>query len=214
MPFGVNDKTGDARISGSLASLTGLESALEANDEQAIACAIKRILLLHGMILSFGGIPLLYYGDEIGTLNDLSFLEDETKAGDSRWMNRPRIDWERAERRHVRGTVEERIFSGLRRLISVRKTIRAFADFNNRELLSVHNPHLFVFLRSHPEHVTENVLVIANFDSRSQSLDIADLGNRDQFQYAQLRDLATGANPARFSDKLVIPPYDFYWLTD
>lgn len=214
MPFGVNGKTGDARISGSLASLIGLESALEANDEQAIDWAIKRILLLHGMILSFGGIPLLYYGDEIGTLNDLSFLEDKTKAEDSRWMNRPRIDWERAERRHVRGSVEERIFSGLRRLISVRKTIRAFADFNNRELLSVHNPHLFVFLRSHPEHVTDNVLVIANFDSRSQSLDIADLGNRGQFQYAQLRDLATGANPARFSDKLVIPPYDFYWLTD
>lgn len=66
LPFGENKKTGDARISGSLASLVGLESALESENEAAIEAAIKTILLLHSMILSFGGIPLLYYGDEIG----------------------------------------------------------------------------------------------------------------------------------------------------
>ena len=59
-PFGVNLKTGDARISGSLASLVGLEAAMAENDEGAIDRSIERILLLHGMILSFGGIPLLY----------------------------------------------------------------------------------------------------------------------------------------------------------
>jgi len=79
-PFGVNEKTGDARISGSLASLVGLESALETADPDAIDLAIKRILLLHGMIMSYGGIPLLYYGDEIGTLNDCTFLDDESKV--------------------------------------------------------------------------------------------------------------------------------------
>jgi amylosucrase len=88
-PFGVNHKTGDARISGSLASLVGLESALESGDEGEIDNAIKLILLMHSMICSFGGIPLLYYGDEIGTLNDDTFLEDETKAGDNRWITVP-----------------------------------------------------------------------------------------------------------------------------
>ncbi len=88
-PFGVNSKTGDARISGSLASLVGLEAALDAGNDEAIDNAVKRILLLHGMILSFGGIPLLYYGDEVGTLNDCSFQSDARKAGDNRWMHRP-----------------------------------------------------------------------------------------------------------------------------
>ncbi len=69
-PFGHNMKTGDARISGSLASLAGLEAAQESNDPKAIDDAINIIILLHGMIMSFGGIPLLYYGDEIGTTND------------------------------------------------------------------------------------------------------------------------------------------------
>jgi amylosucrase len=67
LPFGENAKTGDARISGSLASLVGLESALEAGDAEGDRRRDQAILLLHSMILSFGGLPLLYYGDEIGT---------------------------------------------------------------------------------------------------------------------------------------------------
>ena len=213
-PFGRNVKSGDARISGSLASLVGLEAALEAQDDEAIDRVVKLILLLHGMILSFGGIPLLYYGDEIGTLNDCSFMDDENKAGDNRWMHRPRIDWEKADRRLQRGTVEQRVYDGLKRLISVRKTVRAFADFNNRELLTVENEHLFVFLRNHPEEFNDTVLVVANFDSRPQYLDLANLGNRGGFQYGQLQDLATGEIPSLFNEQLVVPPFRFYWLTD
>ncbi|NNJ93207.1 MAG: alpha-amylase [Halobacteria archaeon] len=214
LPFARNDKTGDARISGSLASLAGLEAGIEANDDEAIDSAIRRILMLHGMILSFGGIPLLYYGDEIGTLNDCSFLEDEEKADDNRWMHRPRIDWEKAERRHQHGSVEQRIFDGIKKLIAVRKSVEPFADFNNRELLSVENEHLFVFLRTHPARPSETVLVVANFDSRSQHLDLDNLGNRGGFRFGAPQDLASGESPALFKNQLVVPPYRFYWLTD
>ncbi len=214
LPFGVNPKTGDARISGSLASLAGLEVALESGDQKAINDAIAVILMLHGIIMSFGGMPLLYYGDEIGTLNDCSFLQDESKAGDNRWMHRPRIDWERAERRHEHGTPEQRIFDGLRRMISVRKTVSAFSDFNNRELIDVGDPHLFVFLRTNPVMSSEAVLVVANFDASPSYLDLADLGNRGMFQFGHLKDLVTGEAPALFNGRLVIPAYRFYWLTD
>jgi amylosucrase len=213
-PFGVNDKTGDARISGSLASLVGLDVALERQDEAAIGLAIDQILLLHGMILSFGGIPLLYYGDEIGTLNDCSFLEDATKAGDSRWIHRPRIDWGKAERRLERGSVEQRLFDGLKKMIAVRKTIPAFADFNNRELLDIDNPHLFAFLRTHPALNSDAVLVVANFDLSPAGLDLANLGNRGFFQYGQVRDLYSGETPDMVDGHLMIPPCRFYWLTD
>jgi len=126
----------------------GLETALETGDLEAIDLAIDQILLLHGLIMSYGGIPLLYYGDEIGTLNELTYLDDESKVGDTRWLHRPRIDWERAERRHKRSSLEQRIFDGIKKMIAVRKTVPAFADFNNRELLGVDNPHLFAFLRT------------------------------------------------------------------
>ncbi len=88
LPFGDNPKTGDARISGSLAPLVGLESALESGNEAAVDAALRTIMLLHGVIFAFGGIPLLYDGDAIGTLNSLEYLADPAKAADNRWMNR------------------------------------------------------------------------------------------------------------------------------
>ncbi|MCG7956106.1 MAG: alpha-amylase family glycosyl hydrolase [Candidatus Thiodiazotropha taylori] len=213
-PFGVNLKTGDARISGSLASLVGLEAAIELGDAEAIEQSVKVILLLHSLICSFGGMPLLYYGDEIGTLNDREFLNDEHKAGDNRWMQRPKIDWQRADRRHQHGTPEQQIFDGLKKMIAARKGIPAFADFNNRELLEVDNPHLFVFWRSDPFMPLGSVLVVCNFDSNPQYMELSALGNRGMFEYGNLKDLYSGESPRLFKQQLVIPPYQFYWLTD
>lgn len=212
--FAYNAKTGDARISGSLASLVGLEKALELNDEQKINIAIKRILLLHSLILSFGGIPLLYYGDEIGTLNDRSYLDDPDKADDSRWLNRPKINWDKAERRHQNATVEQRIFSALKKMIAVRKEIGAFADFNNRRLTPVDNPHLLIFSRFDTQHHGSHVWVVVNFDAHPQHLDLSMFGFHSALSLKHLRDLYSGDTPNLFSQKLVIPPYHFYWLSD
>jgi amylosucrase len=213
-PFGVNLKTGDARISGSLASLVGLEAAIEQNDAEAIEQSVKVILLLHSLICSFGGMPLLYYGDEIGTLNDREFLNDKNKAGDNRWMQRPKIDWQRAELRHQHGTPEQQIFDGLKKMIAARKGIPAFADFNNRELIEVDNAHLFVFWRTDPYMPMGSVLVVCNFDSNPQFMELSALGNRGMFEYGNLKDLYSGESPRLFKQQLVIPPHQFYWLTD
>ena len=61
---------------------------------------------------------------------------------------------------------------------------------------------------------TKQVLVVDNFDATPQHLNLFDLGNRGQFQFAHLRDYVTGDSPAIFKDALVIPPYHFYWLSD
>ncbi len=214
LPFGHNNKTGDARISGSLASLAGLATALEKNDPDSIDNSIKRILLLHGMILAFGGIPLLYYGDEIGTLNDCTYLDDENKANDSRWAHRPNIDWNKAELRHQSGTVEHRIFNALKKMIAIRKEIPSFADFNNRELIHIDNPHLFIFSRFNLSSSSNPVLVVGNFDAHPQYLDLQSISNKFMFHLGQIVDLYSGESPVLFNNRLVIPPYQFYWLAN
>ncbi len=211
-PFGHNAKTGDARISGSLASLVGLEVALEKGDPNEIDDAIKLIILLHGMIMSFGGIPLLYYGDEIGTTNDYRYIEDERKSGDTRWMHRPTFDWKKAELRNRSHTVESRIFKALKKMIAVRREIPAFADFNNRELRDSDNPHLFSFCRVNPQHVSDRVLVVGNFDAHPQHMELDNQLKTGITEYGQLVDIYSGERPAMFKDALVIPPYHFYWL--
>ncbi len=68
--FQENPATGDRRISGSAASLAGLGTALAAGDEQAVDLAVRRLLLAHLVVLGFGGLPLLWMGDELALLND------------------------------------------------------------------------------------------------------------------------------------------------
>lgn len=213
IPFGFNKKSGDVRISGTLASLVGLEYAVQNGDIEAQEDSIKLILLLHSMTLSFGGIPLLYYGDEIGTTNDYSYLQDPNKAGDSRWANRPKIDWQKADRRHTEGSLEYKIFSSLKNMIAVSKDIEQFADYNNRELFDVNNPHLFVFKRYNLENHNEFVLVVANFDKESQSLDLDDININFDLKQAHLIDLYSGHTPDMFKNTLVIPKFSFYWLS-
>ena len=213
-PFAKNEKTGDARISGTLASLIGLESAIESGNEHAIDEAINIILLLNAIILSFGGIPLLYYGDEIGTLNDYSYQEDEHKLQDSRWIHRPSIDWQKAELRNQPGTVENRIFTALKKLIAVRKEVPAFADFNSRELLEVDNPHLLAYAHFDHLHASSRVLVVGNFDAVPQHLDLEKLRRMGFFKLGNVRDLCTGETPPIFNDQLAIPAYGFYWLVE
>lgn len=214
VPFAQNDKTGDARLSGSLASLVGLQHALESDDEQAVDEAIRVILLLHSLMLSFGGLPLLYYGDEIGTMNDESYKHDPIKMDDSRWVHRPFIDWEKAKKRNQPGTIEHQIFSQLKTLIAVHKSLDSFADFNNRELLEVDNPHLFVFERYQINKPTDRVLVVANFDQQPQQLNLDDLGRWSYVPDGELVDAISGSHPERFNDALVIPGFSYYWLIE
>jgi len=212
--FAANERTGDARISGSLASLAGLESALETGDDEAIDLAVDRILLLHAMILSYGGIPMLYYGDEVATLNDRSYRDDPAKAGDSRWLHRPVIDWQRMDRRHERGTIEQRVFASLQRMIAIRKTIPAFADFNNRELIDVAHPSLFAILRTPPDLSGEPVLVVANFGLEPVVFDTAEVGRRGLFRYGSVVDLHSGDVLDLEREPIIVPRCGFFWLTN
>ena len=214
MVFMRNDYTGDARICGSLASLAGLESALENSDQAAIDVAIGRILLLNGVIMSFGGIPLLYNGDALGVLNDYSYSSDPSKSNDNRWVHRSKIDWEKAALRHQRNTVEYTIFTAMKRMISIRKEISAFADFNNRELLHSDNEHLLCYLRFNPMRSSEKIFVVANFDDHPQHLDLENYCRYGINPRAKYVDLYSGMKPSQHEGSIALQGGQFYWLSE
>lgn len=166
LPFQENPKTGDCRISGTCASLAGLEKALNEEGPAEVELAIRRILLLHGIILTTGGIPLLYLGDEIGTLNDYSYQNDPFKAHDSRWVHRPRADWKKYALRHHPQSIEGRIFQRLRQLIELRKNTEAFSGGELR-ILETENLHTLGFER---RFASQRALVFANFSEQEQTL--------------------------------------------
>ena len=146
--FSVNPKTNDARISGSLASLCGLEKAIVANDAQAINYSIRKILLMQAHSFFIGGVPMLFYGDEAGYTNDYSYLNDVGKNYDNRWMHRPVIDWEKNKNIDKEGTIEQQVFSSTKKLIEIRSKLKAVGDFKNLTWLTPHNIHVAGYLRT------------------------------------------------------------------
>jgi amylosucrase len=205
LPFQFNPTTRDMRISGSCASLAGLEKALQAGDEEEIELAIRRILLIHSVILSIGGIPLIYLGDEVGTLNDYGYREDPSRADDTRWVHRPVVDWEKMARRTDEATVEGRIYSALRHLITLRKEDPVLAG-GETDIVDVHNPHVFGYVRQHEGH---RLLALTNFSEREQSV----AGNELRLHGLghAFTDLVTG-EPIDTTSSLLLPPYGFVWL--
>ena len=201
LPFQENPKTGDARISGTCASLAGLEKGLREETSAEVELAIRRILLIHAVILTVGGIPLIYLGDEIGTLNDYSYRQDLAKAKDSRWAHRPRADWLTLEQRGNADRIEGRIFQGLQRLVRLRKQTIAFTG-GQLQVMNTGNPHVLGYVRTSNHN---SVLVFANFTEGEQVIN-ANLLRLYGLSY-QFADLISG--DIHQQEDLVLPPYGF-----
>ena len=58
------------------------------------------MFLAHAMIMGWGGIPVIWMGDELATVNDPDWAAEPGHEDDNRWAHRPRMDWPRAELRH------------------------------------------------------------------------------------------------------------------
>jgi len=174
--FQENLLTGDRRISGTAASLAGIEAALISGDDIHLDLAIRRYVLAHCLVLGFGGLPLIYMGDELGLRNYYDFVEELDHADDNRWVHRPPMPWDLADRRHIEGTVESRIWHRLRHVITVRSSLPSLDASVESEILDPVNPAVLVFLR---RFSSQTMVGVYNMTTESQRLPrwVVPLGN-------------------------------------
>ena len=203
--FQHNPVNGDSRISGSFASLAGLERALETEDAGQVDLAVARILLGHALIMGWDGLPLLYMGDEIALLNDRGYRNEADLASDNRWLHRPRMDWKRAAQRHAGGPVA-RVFEGTRRLVQVRREMVALHASVPLELIDLGDPGLFAFVRT---HASGPLLAVHNLTETPRNLDGRAL---EMVGLDAARDVIAAEGPFLPSDLIALPPYGVRWL--
>ncbi|MDE3234402.1 MAG: alpha-amylase family protein [Bacteroidota bacterium] len=208
--FSVNPKTQDARISGSLASLCGLEKALDQQDSYAIELSIRKIILMQAMSFFIGGVPMIFYGDELGYTNDYSYLSDPGKSYDNRWMHRPIIDWDKNKRIDDASTVEHRVFNATQNLISIRKKLAVVADHKNLRWLTPYNIHVAGYVRSNAD---TQLFCFFNFQNKASFVTwyaLRETGLRPYTAYDHWKQKKYTVGPDH--EYLVIEPYEFCLL--
>lgn len=197
--FGENPSTGDCRVCGSLASLCGLEKAIASDDENAISMATRRIMLVHSVILSIGGIPLIYAGDELGLTNDYSYEHDESKKADQRWVHRIEVSDE-----DIKKSPNEEISTALSELFEIRAQNPIFGQ-SQTHYLDAPNHHCFAYLR-----VAEGnrCLCISNFSEHTLDIEAHHMGVLGS---SLALDLVTN-DTVDCRNTLTLAPYQFVWL--
>ena len=206
--FQRNEETGDARISGTAASLAGVEAAMAAGDLGALELALARLELLHAVAFAFGGPPLVSMGDELALRNDRSYLADPAHRDDSRWLHRPRMDWSVAERRHVPGTVEARMFTALQRLAAARAELPQLHGGGRTTVVALPADEVLCVRRKHRRQLP--LWVVANCSAHEVALARSDLpvwdGRPHRVAVASDGALLDGAG-------VLLPAYGYVWLT-
>lgn len=191
--------TGDARLCGTTASLCGLQTALALEDPEAITRCIHAVIMLHAYMFTQSGIPVLYSGDEIGQLNDTEYHNNPNKAADSRYLHRGVMDWNAAEQILTEGTPEQRIFSALGQLETLRAQEPLFCGNADASIYETGHASVLGIQRSTAD---ESLLGLFNFSDEDIELSLDD----DKLY----TDLLTGLT--RTVSRITVPAQSFYWL--
>ena len=186
----------DARFCGTTASMCGIEEALEKQDEGKMDQAIRLDLMLHGFMLQQSGIPVIYSGDEVGALNDNHYKEDPEKAEDSRYIHRGQFDWKLTEKIQQEGTVQNRIFYGLRRMEEIRMEHEVFSSDALARTMDMEDDSILGILRTGE---TEEMLGVYNFSDDPKKVSLQETWT----------DLL---NDETYDTELSLKPYDFRWM--
>ncbi|AOX46781.1 amylosucrase [Microbacterium sp. BH-3-3-3] len=196
VPFQENPRTGDARVTGTTASLAGIEAGDSAGED--------RVVLAHALALSTGGIPLLYLGDEVAQLNDYGFADRPEESGDSRWVHRPFRPAQNYADRADAGTPAGRVFARLARLLAVRRSTPELAG-NELIAFDAHVASIVAFVR--PGDAGFDVVVMANVADSPVTVDALTLSGLRP----EALDLVSGA-PTWLGAGLPLAAHEVRWL--
>lgn len=202
-----NEVSKDARTNGTCASLLGLEKAENEKYLFEQMISLRRILLSHAMVLAHRGIPLIYSGDEIATLNDQTYKLNPDKSKEGRWVHRPIFDWKRAEKRNENNTFENNVYKGIKEMISIRKMNPLFNGDIEEKVIENSDISVYSFIK---ENSDEKMVFIHNFSEHIKYVSVVPYNNKSiNFKMV---DLLTGRVIDFTHENIRLAPYEVLWL--
>ena len=165
--YNYNPATQDARTCGTTASLCGIEKGLYEGDEGQVALGVRRDLMMHAAVMCMAGFPMLSSGDEIGQLNGYGYHDDPILREDSRKLHRTPFSWDNAARRTTPGTVQQRLWDGLRQLEKLRAGQPCFGPGAWVTTWDTHNNSVLAIVRRTGD---ETMACLFNFSGLAQTV--------------------------------------------
>ena len=202
-------RLGDARLCGTTASLCGVEAAEYEGNKEKLSKALSLDVMLHAFLFTLSGIPMIYSGDEIGTLNDYTYHDNPLKREDSRYLHRGKFSWENAEKRGDLSTREGCIFSAIQELKRLRESHRAFAGSADTWVVPTGNDHVLGVGRYEKG---EKLIAFFNFSGEPQRIYTSE---RETYREMAGSESFGAGNEAggreRSLESLELPGYGFSW---
>lgn len=157
---------------------------------------VSRFIASQAILLSMAGLPALYYHSFLGSRN---YYEGVKKTGMNRSINREKLELKLVERElQKRDTICSQVFSGLKKLIEVRRMHSSFHPSGSQRVLRLH-PGIFAVERVSPDG-KESVLCITNVSDTTITI---------PHRHPCKNDLLSKRN---FGEELTLKPYEVIWL--
>lgn len=204
LPFSANAATGDERTCGMASTLAGIAAGRQAADPHQVSQGIARVLVLYGIVFAYGGVPMIYMGDELGLGDDEAYATDPVRAADSRWGHRPYMDDDAMLERHDPGSVAGKLWAGIQHLVRARRDCLALHGEGTVEIVASGDQRVFAWVRRHPRY--GSVLGLANIS------ETATYASPSVFSVLDLAPVVDLLDPGT-ADLLHLGPFAVRWLT-
>ena len=164
---------------------------------------LERYVAAHAIMISFEGIPAIYFNSLFGKSND------EAKyiiTGNNRDVNRYKWNYKNIKRKLSDNKTKQSIFySNITNLLSIRRKQKAFHPNGKRHNINL-GSKLFSFKRVSVDK-KQSIICITNLSSKNQTAKL----KKELLNYRDLLNLKT-----KFKDKnlLTLKPFQTVWLSN
>ncbi|MES9759741.1 alpha-amylase, partial [Priestia megaterium] len=147
----------------------------------------------HSILLSFIGVPAIYYHSLFGSQNDQLGVKT---SGINRRINREKLKSDQLSHELKNSKRRNIIFSGMKAMISKRKELSAFSPYASQTVVELDN-RVFAIRRIN-EETGQSILAVANVSCDTITLDVK---GRDLFNNKNIETLYLSA-------------YDYTWIEE
>jgi glycosidase len=176
----------------------------------------KKIGLAYSIMLTLPGTPIIYYGDEFGSLNDETNYKEMIKLtgkDDTRFLVRGKIDWKKTENELKNPeSLSAKVYSQVRNMIKTRNQYRCFGrgGIEWLELTGLNNKPLDEILVYKRSDGKDEILIIQNLSESPVTAKLpGELKNKSWMNVLDNKMVID-----KNDDSITLPPLSYFWLSE